>query len=58
MLLLSSLTLVPLQEGLSLYTHCHSFDSDHTNILQVQYNIALLGGLLVAHVNVVVLTSA
>jgi len=47
------LTLALLQ-GLSLYTHRPSFEPDPLHLLMVQYNIAILGGPLVAHINLVV----
>jgi hypothetical protein len=51
MLLLSLLTLAVLREG-SLYTHCHRL-TQIPDLSMVQYNIAILGGPLVTHVNVV-----
>jgi hypothetical protein len=51
MLLLSLVTLAVLQEG-SLYTHCHRL-TQIPDLSMVQYNIAILGGPLVTHVNVV-----
>jgi len=51
MLLLSLLILAVLREG-SLYTHCHRL-TQIPDLSMVQYNIAILWGPLVTHVNVV-----
>ena len=52
MLLLSLLTLAVLQEAVVVHS-LSSFDPDIPDLSMVQYNIAILGGPSVTHVNVV-----